>query len=273
MDRDTEMKIRGNAQLNPSGFGLAGGRTGCVLVHGFTGTPVEMRLLGEFLSQRGVRVEAPLLPGHGTRPEDLNRVRWQDWVLSAQEALASLGQDRRLLFLGGLSMGALVALHLAREYPDLGGLLLFSPAFKPSHPLAAFLPLARHVVKQWPKDADEQGDLVEPEATLRIWHYDTWPTSGATEMLRLARTVWCDLEAVRVPALLFCSTRDATIDLGAVREGFRRLGSEDKELVVLHNSGHVLTVDAERESVFARASGFISGHVPAVAPEGAPGAE
>ena len=262
------MKVRGNPGLDPGPFCLDGGPTGCVLIHGFTGTPPEMRLLGDFMHQRGIRVQAPLLAGHGTDPGDLNEVRWQDWVASAQEALEALGEDRGSVFVGGLSMGALVALRLAVAYPDLAGVLLFSPAFKVADPLISLLPLVRHLIKQWPKEADEQGDLVDPEAPQRLWHYPTWPTRGLSELLKLERVVHRELADVRVPAIVFCSTHDSSIDIPAVRGSFARLGSEDKELVVLHNSGHVLTVDAERESVFARAYGFISGHATRSSPSG-----
>ena len=73
-----------DARPDPSAFFLpgkpTGGPVGVLLFHGFPGSTTDVRLLGTFLHARGPTISAPLLPGHGTRPADLNRVRWQDWT-------------------------------------------------------------------------------------------------------------------------------------------------------------------------------------------------
>ena len=61
-------------------FFLSGSRTGCLLLHGFTSTPAELRPLGEALHRAGYTVHAPLLPGHGTSPEDLLHITYCDWI-------------------------------------------------------------------------------------------------------------------------------------------------------------------------------------------------
>lgn len=236
---------------------MEGGPVGCLLVHGFTGAPPEMRLLGEFLHQRGVAVSAPLLPGHGTVPQDLNGVRWQDWTTSAQEALLDLRHQREVVFVAGLSMGALVATHLAVMYPDLAGIVLYSPALRAANKLLPLLPLAQLLVKQWLKGP---GDLVDPEAANRLWSYETYPTRGAHELIKFQRVVRAEIHDVRVPAIVFCSTLDREIHPRSAILAFEGLGSHDKELVTLHNSGHCMTVDAERESIFARTFGFVVAH-------------
>src|SRR5690349_4030974 len=74
-------------------FRLRGGRRGCLLVHGFAGTPPEMRDLAEHLAANGYDVMVPLLAGHGTTPQAMRATRWRDWVGGAEEALAALRQD------------------------------------------------------------------------------------------------------------------------------------------------------------------------------------
>lgn len=69
-----------NPHLDPSAFFLEGGATGVLLLHGYTGSPPEMRQIGDDLHARGCTVSAPLLPGHGATPEALNRWRWTDWA-------------------------------------------------------------------------------------------------------------------------------------------------------------------------------------------------
>ena len=247
-----------NQKLDPSPFSKEGGPVGCLLIHGFTGSPPEMRLLGDYLNERGLTVSAPLLAGHGTVPGDLNRVRWGDWVASAEEALLSLLSRCDSVFLAGLSMGALIAVHLAVSYPKVGGIVLYSPGLKAANRLLVLAPIIRHLIKQFPKSEDN--DLTDPDAPGRLWHYHTYPVGGAAELLKLQRVVRAELGDVRVPAMVFRSTRDTMIHPDSARLTFDGLGCDDKELVTLHNSGHCMTVDSEREAIFARTYGFIVAH-------------
>jgi carboxylesterase len=250
----------GHSDVDPRPFVLEGGRVGCLLIHGFTGAPAEMRLLGEYLHGCGLTVSAPLLAGHGTEPEDLNRVSWHDWEASAEGALSALRARCDTLFVGGLSLGSLVAIHLAARYDHFAGIMLYSPGLKAANKLLYLAPILRHLVRQWPGDPDEKTDLLDPEAPGRLWHYQTVPTTGADEMLKMQRATRRLLPQVRTPAIIFYSTHDATLDPRAPRIALDGLGSPDKELVILHNSGHCMTVDREREAIFARTYGFIVAH-------------
>jgi len=93
-----------------------------------------------------------------------------------------------------------------------------------------------------------------------LWHYETYPVGGAAELLRFQRVVRAELRDVRVPAIIFYSTKDASIHPTSAQRTYDGLGCKDKELVTLHNSGHCITVDSERESIFARTYGFIVAH-------------
>src|SRR3954454_20893333 len=95
-------------------FALGDGADACVLLHGLTGSPAEVRPVGEALARAGFRAVGPLLPGHGGKPEDLYMVSRGDLLKAAQEALLSLAGARRI-FVGGLSAGALLAIHLASK--------------------------------------------------------------------------------------------------------------------------------------------------------------
>lgn len=247
--------------MEPIGFFLKGGPVGCLLIHGFTGSPLEMRELAEFLQEKGLTVSVPLLPGHGATPEDLNRVCWQDWVAQVEDALAELRSHCNTVFVAGLSLGSLLTLHLAAQYADIRGIALYSPAIRVANRFFWLLPLARHLIKQWPKEPEEQDDLTDPQANSRVWHYDCYPTTGANELRKLQQVVRKELGSVRAPAIVFYSTNDKMIHPEAGPFTFDKLGSADKELVTLHNSGHNLVVDSERESVFARTYGFIASHL------------
>jgi len=245
--------------VEPKPFYFAGGKTGCLLVHGFTGSPPEMLLLGEYLAQQGFTVSAPLLAGHGTQPEDLNRVRWQDWVASAQDALLALMQSCERVVVAGLSMGALVCVHLAYLYPEIAAMALYAPALRAANRLVPLAVLLRYVIKSVP--ASSEVDLVDPEAPSRLWHYPVNPVGGVVELWRLQRVVYRELPQVSTPTLVFNTTRDAAIHPRSAQVLFDRLGTKDKKLVILHNSGHCMTVDAERDLIFAETQSFFRAHV------------
>lgn len=244
-------------QADPSPFDYEGGPIGCLLLHGFSGSPAEMRPLGEFLAGQGIAVSAPLLPGHGTTPEDLNRVRWEDWASAAQGALAALKAKVPKVFVAGLSMGAILACYIAERDDSLAGLILYAPAFQVTNRFFWLAPLLKGVIRQFPKGKGT--DLTDPEAPSRLWHYPTYPVRGAAEFLALQRRVRRDLGAIRVPTIAFYSSRDANVPLSATRF-LDRFGTPDKEIIILHNSGHCMTVDSERGAIFARTWGFIRAH-------------
>jgi len=112
-------------------FAVDGDGPGCLLLHGFTGTPAEMRPLGEHLAERGFAVRAPLLPGHGALVEDLARTTWRDWYATAEESWGELGKRSERRAVVGLSMGALLALHLAHEHAsEVGAVAALAPAIR-----------------------------------------------------------------------------------------------------------------------------------------------
>ena len=97
-----------------------------LLLHGWTATPYELRRLGIFLNESGYTVYGPLLRGHGTKPSDLENVKFQDWLDDAREAYFRLKSNHKKVFIGGTSMGGTVTLCLAKEIDDIGGLILMA---------------------------------------------------------------------------------------------------------------------------------------------------
>jgi len=90
-------------------FFMPGGNTGCVLVHGFTGTPKEMRLMGEYLSEQGLTVLGIRLPGHATDLPDMIRVKWKDWLAAVEDGINILSNCCENIFVAGLSMGGILS--------------------------------------------------------------------------------------------------------------------------------------------------------------------
>jgi carboxylesterase len=246
-------------QPEPQPFFLKAGSTGILMIHGFTGSPPAMRLVGEYLQERGITVSAPLLPGHGTAPEDLNRTTWRDWAGHVDGALTELQQSCATSFVAGQSLGSLLAIHLAANRPELTGAILYSPAVKVADWRIHLMPLVKHVVSQLPKPPDE---FTDPQAYERIWAYETYPARAVHETAKMMARARADLPEVRCPVLVIYSTIDEAIHPDSAPYTYEHLGSEQKEIVALHDSGHVLTVDSEWRTVAERTHDFIRLHAP-----------
>jgi carboxylesterase len=237
----------------PEPFFLAGGPQAALLVHGFTGSPPEMRLIGDYLHARGMTVHAPLLPGHGTDPADLNRRRWTEFAERVDRAYAELQARSEQVVLAGLSMGALLALHHAARDPSVPAAVV-TLALRLRNPLSMLLPLLKHFTPFWAKP---RAMLMDPEAGGRLWSYPTAPTRAGHELLKLQRQVRRDLPRVTCPLLIVHSTLDDQLHPACPHWVNDRVGSRDKDLLLLHNSGHALTVDREWELVAERTYAFI----------------
>ncbi|MGQ9584059.1 MAG: alpha/beta hydrolase [Anaerolineae bacterium] len=244
--------------LDPNPFYFPGGSTGCLLIHGFTGAPTEMRPMGEYLAAQGLSVLGVRLAGHGTTPEDLARTRWENWAASVQEGWQRLSETCDRVFVGGLSLGGLLALHLAAHEPTTAGQILMAPGLIARDWRAHFLPIARFFIK-WDEPSPEQqkADLKDPEAWNRIWCYDRRPVAAGYEVVKLQRVVRRLLPQITCPTLIFQGISDQSVVPRGARIIFDAIRSPQKELVWLHNSGHCLTVDSEREAVWEKCLQFI----------------
>lgn len=242
--------------LDPSAFFLEGGPVGALLIHGFTGAPVEMRLIGDYLHDRGVTVSAPLLPGHGTDIDDLNQRKSEEWLRAVEDSLANLKTKTSHTFVVGYSFGTILGLHLAAAAHDLAGLVVIAP------------PIALDGWRRWAVRAASRfidripsinnPHFITPEAVSRLWHYDAYPAKATSEVLALVHTVRQALPEVACPLLVVYSVGDTQAGSKGAIELFEMVGSADKEVMELQHSGHAITVDAEWDVVAERIYQFVS---------------
>ncbi len=236
-----------NPHLDGESFYNLGGKTGILLLHGFTATTAEVRLLADHLVKNGHTVAAPLLPGHGTHPNDLNKKTWMDWYEAAEAAFFRLQQDCDQVFVGGESMGTLLSLMLSSRYHKVSGLILASPAMKVKNLSAAYV--LQYFKKHQPKNQKEDG--------LAWKGYNVYPLKAAVQLLKLQNVVKKELGNIDQPMLIFVGDKDTTITPDAGELIFEAVPSIDKRLVHLPESPHCLLLAHEMDRVTAEVDTFL----------------
>ncbi|MEW2549183.1 alpha/beta fold hydrolase [Streptomyces sp. NPDC047002] len=245
-------------------FRHAGGDVGVLLCHGFTGSPRSLRPWAEYLAGRGLTVSLPLLPGHGTRWQDMQPTGWRDWYAGVDQALGELREECGQVFVFGLSMGGALALRLAaKRAKDVSGLVLVNPAVR-MHGLAPYaLPLLRHVL---PSAKGLANDIAR-DGVDEIG-YDRVPLRAAHSMRQLFALVDGALPQVTQPLLLLHSKQDHVVPPWDAERVLSRVSSADVREVVLEQSYHVATLDHDAERIFEESAAFVARFAPGVAQEG-----
>jgi carboxylesterase len=235
------------------------GRTGVLLVHGFTASPQELHEMGRYLAGEGFTTLGVRLAGHGTSIENMARTRWQDWLHSVEDGCSLLSDHCDQLFLGGFSTGGVLSLILSTIY-RVDGIIAMStpnalppiPILKLIYPLLSFLgPLLPNIPKGPP-------DWYEPEAQEQRVAYDHYPPEAIYQFGQLVDHLENVLPEVHAPILLMHSTNDGFIPVEQMYAIYNAIGSTHKETFTVDRSNHIITCDAERRQVFMRASDFIN---------------
>jgi carboxylesterase len=253
------------AQIIPTAepFLLVGdaSKPACLLIHGFTGTPKEMRLMGEYLHRQGYTCLGIRLTGHATRPEDMIRSRWTDWTASVEDGYNLLCGLTDTVFLAGLSMGGSLALLMStRLAPRVKGVIAMStPSSLPTDYPIWLIQLVSRFLKYSPKTKEPPGSgWFDKAAYQEHTTYPENPVRSAAELKKLILAMWEALPEVSVPVLLIHS-RDERYVLHENMERIygRLVNAPDKTKLSITGSGHVLPRDASRAQVFQSAVEFI----------------
>jgi len=237
-------------------FYFQGNSTGCLLIHGFTGTPKEMRWMGEYLNKKGFTVFGIRLSGHATQLQDLIRTRWHDWVISVEEGFDILRMSCKNIFTLGLSMGGVLSLIAADRY-DISGAICMSTPYLLSKDWR--LKIAKQLSVIMPTISKEESDLKNQEAAKSHLDYPFYPTRSIAELNDLLMEMHNVLPRIKKPVLLMHSKSDGLSYENSMKI-HSLLGCQDKEIILLEKSGHVITEDIERDEVFQKAGIFIETH-------------
>jgi len=231
----------------PDGPGAA-----VLLVHGFTSTPASMTPWAKHLAADGFRVSVPLLPGHGTVWQDMNRTGWRDWYAEVERAFDALRSQGQPVFVAGLSMGGGLALRLAEERgSQVAGLMLVNPSVLDPDKRLLATPLLKRItgsVAGIKSDIKKEGVAEEG--------YDRLPLKALDSLRDLWRTTRNDLGRVTTPTIVFRSSVDHVVPTLSSQVVIQEIGATDVTEKVLANSYHVAVLDNDAPQIFAESAAF-----------------
>jgi len=266
-----------------TGFSLKGSNgSTVVLIHGLTGTPNEMRFVANSLNKAGYSVICPRLANHGGSIRVLKYTRWQEFYESVRDVFtkSELASTPGKVFTGGLSMGALLALLAADEFSGrVAGVSCLAPTLFydgwNSPQSKFFLPLGYHTfLKYFFYFKEEPPYGVKNEAIRERIHryygtaklddienaaqygYPYFPITLLCQLKFLVRHLEKALPRMRFPVQLIQAKDDDMTSVKNSKFLYDRIGSEDKEMILLYNSYHVITADQERDIVADRMQRF-----------------
>lgn len=228
-----------------------GGPHGALVVHGFTGNVGSMRGLAEAFAAAGFAVSAPLLPGHGTKVEDLAECTWDDWYGAAVEAYRDLAGEVDKVVVAGLSMGGSITALLAADQAEIAGIVCINPAVAPSPEMLEGIQALEASGEAYMPGIGS--DIADPDVVESA--YELTPVPAIRSMIESADRQLDRLAEIRCPLLVMTSAQDHVVPptdsdhlAGAV--------SGPVERITLERSYHVATMDFDRELIETEAVAF-----------------
>jgi carboxylesterase len=228
---------------------------GILLLHGWSSPPDEFLPLAEYLNSFGYTVSAPLLRGHGTKPEDLLGVTWQDWLEDSQEALDKLKKQNLRIFVGGISMGGNLAILLAEDDCVAGIIAMGASVRFHFHGVVKICLFLMGLTKTYRRK------YYPPWARKRMGKrnvYEYYPIKSAKEVMKLAEYTKKNLRKIEKPILIMQSTVDHLVSQKSPRIIYRGVKSQIKEIFWAENAYHVFINGEKKEKAFEKIKEFIS---------------
>lgn len=229
-----------------------------LLLHGWTATPYELRRLAVYLNEKGYTVYGPILRGHGTFPEDLENVKYQDWIEDARAAYLNLKKEYQKVFIGGTSMGASITLCLAKEFKDIDGIILMATPYEIR--LEKIIALGVRILcyfkgyrkKIYPPTFGSRNTIT------RIISYQTYPIKNALELASLVEFSRDNLEKIEQPCFIMQSLSDHIVTRSSMVIIYNKISSVNKKKKYIKKSYHTFISDIKNEYVFSDILDFIN---------------
>jgi carboxylesterase len=224
-------------------------------LHGLTGTPYEVRPLGEALCARGFRAQGVLLPGHGASVEMLARLEHGAWVDAVRAAYRRLADEHARVHVLGMSLGGLLALNLAADEPVASVVSIGAP-LKFAWPLPLLIGLLKRIKPMLEKKTGS--DIRDPIARARHPGYRHMPLASVHALIRLQAEVDAKLGRIDAPAFVGHGALDETarpVDADSI---YAALGSTHKRIEIYADSGHVVPVDHDGAALAQAVAEFVA---------------
>ena len=243
-----------------------------LLFHGMTGSPYEMKKMGKALFDADFNVFCYCLPGHGTSPINIKTVRWQDWYDDSVLHYKELTQKYDEVYLGGLCLGAVLAIAIAQEYQNVRGIVSLSTTlFLDGWTIPwynFFMPIGVHTILRYYYSFPEREPYGLKNETLRrkiaalqkrnTEALDNYPMSCIYELLKFSKQTQKNIAKVTAPILLMHAKEDDLTSTKSAEFVYRNISSKTKNYIKLENSYHLIVMDYERDYVFEKSIEFFN---------------
>lgn len=228
---------------------------GVYLIHGFTNTTYELKKLISFLSSKGLFVRADNMPGHGTTIDECNTIKYTDWIEFTEQRVADLSSRCNQVFVCGISMGALLAMHISTVFP-INGLISAAPVLSFNKPFKIrFLnPILCHLLKVRPKK-------YEFNPSQKVYYgYNKWPLIALNEVRKLSNHINKNiLSKINCPTLLIHSKSDETSLINNYDLEKKYINNDIIESLIINESHHnIFDCDEEKDIIQMRILDFIN---------------
>lgn len=235
---------------------LPNGRVGCLMLHGFMGSPTSSRAMARFLADHGIEVHCPLLPGHGNLPYMLRGSTLAQWLAEAEEAYQAIQTACEQVFVMGHSMGAVLAATLVKRYEQIRGMIMLAPLYDvPDRRIKLagigrfftpwFYPLKRksvdhHIFLGRVKDFDPTIDVEDPSLQAWLVEATRLPMDAIWQMVKAAHMGQRLWQTINVPTLILQGEKDPAVSPGNAHLVHSLIPHPDKLLITFPNTGHEL---------------------------------
>ena len=227
-------------------------KKGCVLIHGFTGSPREIEIVARHLKEKGILISTPTLPGHGypIKREEMEKYDWHDWINHAEKAVQEMSEQVEELYLVGFSMGGLISTYLATRFPVKKLVLLSASVFYMN-------------IAYFTKDIIEglRHQTIRDHFQRYLYKIKNTPLKAALNFRRLVKELTPYIRQIEIPTLIIQGEKDDLVDPRSAQYIYERIQSKEKHLYFLPRSKHIICLDLEKERVVELVDQFIFGHM------------
>ncbi len=284
MSRNTSVKgydissdlIFSNSQKNTSDldFEFTGNNNqrAVLLLHGMTGSPFEMKQYGKKLYKEGFDIYCPCLPGHGKDIHNVKYVKYQDWLQFSEEKYLALKKNYSEVYLGGICMGAAIALAIAEKNKDVSGIISISTTLFLDGwviPWYSFLmPFVLYTILRYYYTFFEQDPYgiknekvrkkissLMKENTVAL---DCIPMACVYELLQMSKQVRNNISKIKQPILIIHSNRDDLTSLKSADFVYKNVSSKIKDYIIFKNSYHLIIMDNDKEAAVGKSVEFLN---------------